>query len=791
MIVSIDWLREFVSINESPEELADILSAIGLEAEYLKPFEGLKGIVIGKVKSVDKHPNADRLSVCTVSDGEKEYQVVCGAHNVAKNQTIAYAKVGASLPGGFQLKKIKLRGVDSSGMICSAKELNIHDDHEGIIVLPDTCAIGADFIEEYGNKFLKIELDITPNRPDAFSHYGVARDIAVYKNRKLSKIQFNNKKISNTPTVKILVEDDIDCPRYSGGLITNVSVCPSPIWMQDRLIAAGQRPINNLVDISNFVLLEFGQPTHIFDYDKLANKEIIVRRANKNESIKTLDQNKFKLNNNHLLIADGKNPIALAGIMGGSSSAVSDDTTNIFIESAYFNPVTIRKGSKDLSISTEASKRFERGADPEATVAAFWRVVNLIEECANGRFDGDFVDYYPKKISIKPIKIRKNEIELMLGLKIEDDFIIATLKGLGFNFSKNNTGFNCTPPTNRPDITREIDVIEEIARIYGYDNIPTDNSLYGSYSLGQTDSNSQFQSIIETLSGFGFHQIYSNSLQSENIANFPNKDSVPMMNPLSKDMSFLRTSLLPGLVKAADYNIKNSTHSFKLYELDCIHKKSGAKIEDIKRYMRLSGIIVGNEINESVHTRPILYDIYSIKGYVYALLNDKLHLNVKIESTDSDLYDSAYNILIEDNIMVGTFGKLSEKLFKILKVDKYDIYSFDLDIETALSQRKTIKYNTINIFPKISRRINLVLEISASVGPIIELIEKKCYKNLTDVYPVEIFEDNVNIGEDKKSVTFEMVFQDREKTLEDKDVNPIIDEIIDIAEKDFNAKLRL
>jgi len=264
-----------------------------------------------------------------------------------------------------------------------------------------------------------------------------------------------------------------------------------------------------------------------------------------------------------------------------------------------------------------------------------------------------------------------------------------------------------------------------------------------------------------------------------------------MMNPLSKDMSFLRTSLLPGLVKAADYNIKNSTHSFKLYELDCIHKQAGAKIEDIKRYMRLSGITVGNEINESVHTRPILYDIYSIKGYVYALLNDKLHLNVKIESTDSDLYDSAYNILIEDNIMVGTFGKLSEKLFKILKVDKYDIYSFDLDIETVLSQRKTIKYNTINIFPKISRRINLVLEVSASVGPIIELIEKKCYKNLTDVYPVEIFEDNVNIGEDKKSVTFEMVFQDREKTLEDKDVNPIIDEIIDIAEKDFNAKLRL
>ena len=352
MIVSIDWLKEFVNINESPAELADLLSSIGLEAEDLNPFEGLKGVVIGKVRSVDKHPNADRLNVCSVYDGKNEYQVVCGANNVAKDQTIAYAKIGSVLPGGFKLKKIKLRGIDSSGMICSAKELNIHDDQEGIIVLPDTCTIGADFIEEYGNKFLKIELDITPNRPDAFSHYGIARDIAVFKNRKLSKIQFNEKKISSKPTIKISTEDDTDCPRYTGGIVENVCVGPSPIWMQDRLIAAGQRPINNLVDISNFVLLESGHPTHIFDFDKLDSKEIHIRRAKKNESITTLDQNKYKLNNNNLLITDSKTPIALAGIMGGVDSAVDDNTVNIFIESAYFNPVIIRKGSKALSLST-------------------------------------------------------------------------------------------------------------------------------------------------------------------------------------------------------------------------------------------------------------------------------------------------------------------------------------------------------------------------------------------------------------------------------------------------------
>ncbi|MBE76425.1 MAG: phenylalanine--tRNA ligase subunit beta [Candidatus Marinimicrobia bacterium] len=790
MILSIDWLKEFVDIKESSGELADILSSIGLEAEDLKPFEDLEGVVIGKVKSVDKHPNADRLSVCSVYDGEKDYQVVCGANNVAKGQTIAYAKVGSVLPGGFRLEKIKLRGVESSGMICSAKELNISDEHEGIMVLPESCIPGNDFVDEYGIKFLRIELDITPNRPDAFSHYGVARDIAVYKNRPLSKIQFNEKKIQKKIGIKISVEDNIDCPRYVGGLVKNVSVGPSPEWMQDRLIAAGQRPINNLVDISNFVLLEFGHPTHIFDYDKLDNKEIYVRRAKKNESITTLDQNKYKLNNDQLLITDRKSPIALAGIMGGFDSAVDNATKNIFIESAYFNPVTIRKGSKALFISTEASKRFERGADPEAAIDAFWRVLNLVEEQAGGLFGGNLIDYYPEKIDVDSIEVRKSELGLILGFKIKDDLITSILTGLGFSVTDNNNGFICIPPTNRPDITREIDIIEEIARIYGYDNIPIDNSLHGAYSFSQTDPELQYQSIIDTVSGLGFNQIYSNSLQSENIANFPNNNSVPMMNPLSKDMSFLRTSLLPGLVKAADYNIKNSTNSFKLFELDSVHTQLGNKIEDIKKNVILTGIIVGNEMDKTVHTEAIPYDIFSIKGYINALLNEKLHLSISIEKTENLLYEEGYNILIEENI-VGTFGNLSKKLFKTLKVDKYDIYSFDLYIEMMIGESKTIKYTPINLLPKISRRINLVLEASDSVGPILEMVKSKGGKNLIQVYPIELFEDNNSLGESKKSVTFKMVFQDREKTLEDKDVNLIIDEIIGIAEKKFNAKLRV
>tara|TARA_B110000263_G_scaffold104540_1_gene91281 strand:+ start:4097 stop:6469 length:2373 start_codon:yes stop_codon:yes gene_type:complete len=790
MIVSIKWLKEFVEINETPKELADMLSSIGLEAEFSDSFDGLGGVIVGKVKSVKKHPNADRLNVCRVYDGKDEHQVVCGAKNVAKGQTIAYAKVGSVLPGDFQLERIKLRGVESNGMICSAKELNIHDDHEGIIVLPDDCEIGKDFIEEYGSKFLKLELDITPNRPDAFSHYGVARDIAVYTKRKLSKPEIKPKDLINSSTVKISIEDVNDCPRYVGGLVHNVTVGPSPRWMQDSLISSGQRPINNLVDISNYVLMELGQPTHIFDYDSLKSKEIHIRRGKKNESITTLDQNKFKLNKQHLLITDGKDPVALAGIMGGLKSSVSEKTKSIFIESAFFNPVTIRKSSKSLSFITEASKRFERGADHEMALEAFWRTVKLIEQFTGGIFEGDFEDYYPEKITIKSIVLRKNELELVLGIEIKNEYIISILTGLGFSVTENSNSFECVPPSFRPDISREIDVIEEVARIYGYDNIPIDNALYGTYSFEQSDAQAWLESIRNTLSGLGFNQIYSNSLQNKRVANLHNENSVPMLNPLSNDMAFLRTSLLPGLVKATEYNIKNSSDSLKLFELGNVHSRSSKKIEDINENIRLAGIMVGNENHKSVHSEEELYNIYSLKGDVQALLKEKLNYDISITEAENDLYDQCYNIL-SGKLILGTFGKLSKNIFYLLKIDKYDIYAFDIDIDKIEDNRQLVKYSPINFLPKIARRINLVMNNLDSVMPILGLINKKGGNNLIDVYPVEVFEDKKNIGENKKSVTFEMIFQDTEKTLEDKDVNPIIDEIIDIAENDFNAKLRV
>ena len=791
MIISIDWLKDFINVEETPEELSNLLSSLGLEAECDNQFGDIMGVVIGKVISVSDHPNADRLNVCMVSDGQKEFQVVCGAPNVAEGQIIAYAKVGSALPGGFNLEKIKLRGVESNGMICSARELNISDEHDGILVLPESCRLGANFVDEYANKFLKIELDITPNRPDAFSHYGVARDISVFKKRTLNPLTFEAKNTNNASTFNISISDQKDCPRYIGAIVNDVKVGPSPTWIQDRLIAAGQRPINNLVDISNYVLMEMGQPTHIFDWDRVSSDEILVRRANKNESITTLDQDLYKLNENNLLITDGDKPIAIAGVMGGYKSAVNEETKTIFIESAFFDPIVIRKSSKSLLLSTEASKRYERGADPQGVLLAFWKIINLIEKYAGGSFDGDFLDVNHTDLNNDSITLRSSEIEQILGVSLETDFIVEVLEGLGFTVKvSNDSEFDCIPPSYRPDVSREIDIIEELARMKGYDNIPTDDSLYGHFFIEETDPQYYLQRFRDKLSGLGFFQHYSNSLQDKKTSNLFSNKSIPMLNPLSNKMAFLRTSLYPGLLKAAELNINNSTNSLRLYELGNIHSQNGKKLGDMSEVIKLTGIILGDERINSVHHEKEDYDIFSIKGMVIYILSDFVFNKISIVECKNELYEYGFSLDL-NGMQVGTFGKISKKLFKLLKIGCTDVFGFDIDIEKIKSLSGEKIYKPINSLPKISRRINLLLKDQDSVGNILKLIQKKGGINLIEHHPVEIFKDKESIGENKKSVVFEMIFQHKEKTLEDKDVNPIIDEIIDIAQTKFNAKLRV
>ena len=371
MIVSIDWLREFVKINETPQELAEVLSKIGLEAEIKNNFCNTKNVVIGFVKDVKNHPNADKLKICTIDDGSKLLQVVCGAPNVSSGQKIAFAKVGAILPGGLKIKKAKIRGIESFGMICSESELNISENHDGIMVLPKDVRLGENFILGYGKKFISLELDVTPNRPDALSHQGVSRDIACFTKRKFLPLTYKKPNCKNKKIIDIVIENKKDCSTYVGGILEGVKVGVSPQWLIERLKSVGQKSINNIVDISNYVLLEIGHPTHIFDYDKIFGKKIKIRRANKVEKLTTLDEKKRSLNKENLIIADEKGPIALAGIMGGLNTSVINSTKTIFIESAYFDPVTIRKSSKISQLTTDASKRFERGTDPLICLNAF------------------------------------------------------------------------------------------------------------------------------------------------------------------------------------------------------------------------------------------------------------------------------------------------------------------------------------------------------------------------------------------------------------------------------------
>ncbi len=790
MIISLDWLKEFVDIDESPDELSDLLSGIGLEAEATSVPTEISGVVIGKVETAEKHPDADKLKLCTVNDGKQVHQVVCGAPNVDAGQTIAFATVGSVLPEKLKIKKANIRGVESSGMICSERELNLSDEHEGIMVLTDDLEPGDDFVSSYGYKYISVELDITPNRPDAFSHQGVARDIACKTNRDFKQISVEPIAVKGNESINISMEDHQDCPRYIGGIVKNVKVGPSPDWLVERLKASGQRSINNIVDISNYVLMEMGHPTHIFDHDSLKNKSVYVRRAEKGETLTTLDDQKHKLDKTHLLITDGNEPLALAGVMGGANSAVSDETSTVLVESAYFDPVTIRKSAKSLSMSTDASKRYERGADPNGCETAFWRVVGLLEDIARGELCSEMIDTYPVPIKEKKVNLKRKELDLVLGIAIEDATVDTIFKGLGIYSMKNEDGWECEIPTYRPDIFREIDLIEEVARIYGFDEIPADESLYGPFRYEHPDPEKYLDDIRNTLAGCGFHQVYANSLQNENETTLSGHSPVKMMNPLNVDMGYLRTSLLPGLLKAADHNLKHSIQDLRLFELGHVHIQKDKGLENILEKKYISGVVYGDYRNHSVHSPSSEEDLFTLKGYLNILFVQKLGMKLDLIKGDRAGFDHSRVIMVNRK-KVGAMGRLSKTWIDSMDLNLDTVFGFEVDLEPIkrmINKKKTFK--AINPYPKITRDLNLVMPVEQEVGDLLELFSKKGKKLVTNVKPVDIFVDENAIGKGMKSVTFSITFQDSSKTLEDKDVNPVIDEIIHVAEKNFLAKLR-
>jgi len=793
MRISIDWLKQFVSIKENPADLAEMLSMLGLEAEPVHDFSSLSGVVIGKVATAKKHPNADRLQLCTVNDGTATVNVVCGAPNVAAGQTVAFAQVGAVLPGEFIISKAKIRGEESRGMICSERELGISDEHEGIMVLPDKLKAGTAINAYFKDVYDALDLDITPNRPDGFSHYGVAREIALKTGRKLKELSLKKvtqkaQDIHDIATVKIANKED--CPRYMGAVLENVSVGPTPDWMVARLKAAGQRSINNIVDISNYVLLEMGHPTHIFDYDKIPSNTIGIRRVKNDRQITTLDEEKRKLSPQQLLITDGKKPIALAGIMGGLNSAVTENTTTVFVESAYFDPVTIRKGSKELGLLTDASRRFERGADIQATENALWQVINLIMELANGTMVPGIIDEYPGAVKVPRITMRRSELDLYAGCDISDQKVTGILNGLGVTNNKKKNHWVCTPPTYRPDLEREVDLLEEIIRVYGYDNIPAATHFSSTFSLADLDPEDNLDQLRQLLCGFGYHECQSNSLQSKGWAKTRGRKPVPILNPLSETMSHMRTDLLPGLLETIDFNIKNGSPDIYLFEIGNVFQQQKPGLKGIKETAIMCAVLHGHSESLTVHGQEKDSSLFTAMGHINSLFLALGSSAPAFEPVKNSGFANAFNIN-QGKQCFGLLGTVERKFVTDLNLEIDDpVYSFHIDIGafTVLLDKQR-KFAAINPYPIVERDVDFVLSEEVETGTVSAAIKGKNFPNLIAVFPLDIFRHD-SLGSKAKSVTFHFKFQNPNKTLEDKDVTSVIDKIKRLVSSEFNAKLR-
>jgi phenylalanyl-tRNA synthetase beta chain len=798
MKISLNWLKNYIDIsNLAVDEIANSLTMAGLEVESIENIgETLKGFVVGEVISKKEHPNADKLSLCDVSNGSEVFQVVCGAPNVAHGHKVVFAPIGTIIPDtGEKLKKVKIRGIESNGMICSEKELGLGDDHAGIVVLNDHAIVGQTLIEHLNLIDTIVEIGITPNRPDALSHIGVARELGAILKKKccLPKIDFDeiDEKINELLNIEIV--NEVDCPRYCAKYVKNVKIKESPQWLKNYLKNVGIRPINNVVDISNFVMMEYGQPLHTFDAKLIEGNKIIIKNAQDGEKFNTLDNKERILTNETLMICDTKKKIAIAGVMGGKNSEISDTTKNIIIESAYFNPKSIRKTSKYLGLTTESSYRFERGVDYNNTLNAALRAAQLISELADGEVVSGEIDEYPHKIQNKEIELRTKRVAHLLGIEISRDKIFKILESLGFEIRRQNgTELVCAVPSFRPDIEGEADLIEEIARIYGYDNIPLDSRISFEISPDRVTVEHE-DSIREILTGFGLSEVINNTLMNENDASFKGKMPMKILNPISQELSHLRTSLIPGLVKNISSNSKFSEFDIQIYELgNCVTltNRPPNDFNDFIETRNLAICLTGRYLRENWISKTGKVSIFYLKGLIEALF-EKISLDKVSFTSYNNLENLFYSIEIKvfiDSIYIGSLYKLNEGYLQ-----KFDINNSVFAAEFNFVQIKSLlnrveSFASISNFPKVERDISFFVGENISYKEIEDKIYSLSDRLLISVYPFDLYRDE-KIAE-KKSLAVRLEFQSFEKTLTTEEVDKRIDKIIKGLEKEFEIQLR-
>ncbi|MCK5127186.1 MAG: phenylalanine--tRNA ligase subunit beta [candidate division Zixibacteria bacterium] len=791
MKIPYSWLKEITGVQWSPEEMEDRLTRSGTAGFVNKHNpEHFKNVVTARITKLEKHPNADKLQVAEVDTGDTTFTVICGAPNAAKGQIVALATPGANLKGEFEIKEIKMRGVISSGMICAEDELGLSDDHDGIIVFDDNTPINVPVFEVLGLDDAIIDFEITPNRPDCLCVDGIARELSVLADKEIDLIKTAPVESSEKASdyIKVTIEDPESCPRYSARIIKNVTISPSPEWLQRRLKDCGVRPINNIVDIGNYVMLEMNQPLHAFDYDRFGSKEVVVRRAKDGEEFSTLDHEKRRLDGDILMITNGKEPVAVAGVMGGLSSEVESDTTTILLESAYFDSSVIRKSRNKIGLSTEASFRFERGIDPNGTATAADRAAALIAELAGGEVFAGVVDAYPKAIEPVTVVLRPERVNKILGTDISDEYMKKTLSGLGMDLEDGDI-LNVTVPTYRPDITREVDLIEEIARLYGLDNIENTKTNKGPLYSPIHRRDTIKTDLRDLLTGFGFEEIQGTGFAKPKkmLRLEPDIEPIKINNPISDDFAYMRTRILYSLLIATSHNIRHRNIDLCLFELGKVFLRTD-KFPDEPEFCGLimSGTTGATYWKEAYGEA----DLFELKGILDGI-SDSLglsHLNITPAKLSG--YDNSCSYTISSGKYdIGVVGRVDRKIARLFDL-KQDCYAAELKVGKLIeAHRGIIPFKPLPKFPASNRDVAIIVDMQVSAGSIRKSIAEWGGELIESVEIFDLFTGG-NIEEDKKSLAFSMQFRAADKTLADEEVDTVYRKIIKNLEQTYKARLR-
>jgi len=801
MLVSLKWLKDYININITAEELADKLTMAGLEVDEIKTIRPLfSGVVTAKILSVKPHPAADKLSLCDVTDGAKTYRVVCGAKNIKAGNVVPLAKVGANIPGGHTIKSSVLRGEKSDGMLCSEAELETGDNSSGIWQLPENLTLGESLENALDLNDTVLDVSITPNRSDCLSMIGIAREVAAITGGKIKipvgRIHESLKEISLLASVAI-IDADL-CPRYSARLLKNVKVGSSPAWMKTRLEAAGFRSINNVVDVTNFVMLEMGQPLHAFDFRFLEKGKIVVRKSKDGEEFTSLDGKTRKLPADTLLICDGIKPVAIGGIMGGLNSEVKDDTQVVFLESAYFNPVSIRRSARKLAMPTDASFRFERGVDPEGVIIALNRAAQLIADISGGNICKNCIDEYPHKIlPVKDITLRLSRICQLTGTVIEAREVIKILQGLGMIVGKaGKDNFLVTPPSFRIDIKREIDLIEEVIRIYGYDRIPVKLPNVAVIQMASNPRMDLEEKIRQILTGTGYTEVVNYSFvnpESVDYLRLPENDErrrlVRIKNPLVEDQSVMRTTMVFGLLDTMKKNNNNGLFDLKIFEMGCIF--INRKTDELPEEKNMLACLLTGATTDNLWGNKVNADFYDLKGCLENIFYDFKLTKCSYSSSISEPFlhpGKSCGIYIGE-VSAGYMGQVHPDVLERMGL-KNNAYVLEINLDILANQAgNVISYKEISKFPAVTRDVAFLIPTEMETNHMVDIVLHQSEELLENVLIFDIYTGK-GIADGIKSMGLRFSYRAPDRTLTDVEVNNIHDKIVQNTIGLSGAKIR-